>query len=98
MFAAANQYISSKESSKPKKPAPTNDLDTDFDDEPARPSDVEATPNEPDDMLDDDLDLDGFDDLGLDDVKKKRKGCLVVKTRLMNPNQKRNQLQNPKVM
>ena len=73
MFAAANQYIQSKESSKPKTQAPaaSDNIEDDVDEASSRPSDLEA-PTEPNDLLDDDLDLDGFDDLGLDEEEEKK--------------------------
>lgn len=67
MFAAANQYINSKEASKPEV-----DDDEDMDIVP-RPNDI-APPSEPDEPFEDDLDLEGFDDLGLDDDDTEKKG------------------------
>ena len=74
MFAAANQYISEKESSKPKSKPREIDSEYEVDDAvPSRPNDV-PTPSEPTELLEDDLDLDGFDDLGLDDEEEEKKG------------------------
>ena len=66
MFAAANQYINSKETPKPA-------VDDDEMDVATRPSDVVA-PSDPDEILEDDLDLEGFDDLGLDDDDTEKRG------------------------
>ena len=72
MFAAANKYINDKESSK--KKSKVNNSEPGYGDEKSsRPSDVTA-PAEPKELLDDDLDLDGFDDLGLDDEEEEKKG------------------------
>ena len=65
MFAAANQYINSKET-----PSSVGNDDEPLD-QASRPSDVVA-PSDPDELLEDDLDLDGFDDLGLDDEEEKK--------------------------
>ena len=56
-----------------------------------------TAPTEPDDMLDDDLDLDGFDDLGLDDVEEEKKGLFGRKDKTDEPKPEKKPLQNPKV-
>ena len=95
MFAAANQYISSKESSKPKETSDNNDFESDLDDAPSRPSDVEA-PVEPNDLSDDDLDLDGFDDLGLDDEEEEKKGLFGRKEKSEASKPEKKQAAKPK--
>jgi hypothetical protein len=78
MFAAANNYLNSKDASPSNKSTGSTasedsfDLGDDFD-APSRPSDL-TPPSEPKEVLDDDLDLDGFDDLGLDEDEEDKKG------------------------
>ena len=93
MFAAGNQYINSKESSKPKT-ASRND-DSNVEEASVRPSDVTA-PAEPNDMLDDDLDLDGFDDLGLDDEEEDKKGLFGRKDKNDEPKPEKKPAAKPK--
>ena len=78
---------------KPKSTADKSDLGSDLNEETSRPNEVTA-PVEPEELLDDDLDLDGFDDLGLDDEEEEKRGLFSRKDKEESKPEKKLKLLN----